>query len=379
MNRVSPAGGTIALGVAFLLGAAGFGASPLFVPGVALTLLGLGSVVWVALAAWTARLERAPGPTTVIEGEPYPLRIRMHGGLMPPPGGLIRDPVLSDGVQFGPRWAKKTDLEVRLPRRGRRRLAPSELILRDPLHLHSRTIRSGGGGEVLVLPRVDPVTAAGDSGAGGRGIGALGRVDGDGIGSRPDAPGVEFEIDGLRPYREGSPASRIHWPAVARSGELIERRLVTGAGAARLVVLDASYPASEDALDRAVRAAASLSVQLARAGGATLLLPGDSRPLQIDQRLQGWPAAHSRLALVESGDGAPALGRVPRASSVFWVTGAEAQRPPRALIRFGSPNSYYVTPVPLAGSSIEFTVAGCDGQLISSARRRALPAAPVAA
>lgn len=379
MSRVSAAGGTIALGVAFLLGAAGFGAAPLFVPGLALTLLGLGSVVWVELATRTARLERAPGPTTVVEGDPYPLLIRMHGGLVPPPGGLLRDPVLDDGIQLGPRWRRKTELEVRLPRRGRRRLEPSELLVRDPLHLHSRTLRSRGGGEVLVLPRVEAVAAAGDRGAGGSGVGALGKVDGDGIGSRPDAPGVEFEIDGLRPYREGSPASRIHWPAVARSGELIERRLVTGAGSARLVVLDASRPASEEALDSAVRAAASLSVRLARAGGATLLLPGDSRALQIDQRLAGWPAAHAKLALVESGDGAPALGRVPRASSVFWVTGAEAQKPPRALVRFGSPNSFYVSPAAIAGLGVAFTVAGCQGQLVSSARRRAAPAQRVAA
>jgi uncharacterized protein (DUF58 family) len=379
MKTAAGAGGAIALGVAFLLGASGFGSTSLFVPGVALTLLGVGSVLWVELAARTARLVRAPGPARVVEGDPYPLRIRMHGGLVPPPGGLLRDPVLDDGVRIGPRWRKDTELEVRLPRRGHRRLAPAELIVRDPLHLHSRMLRSDGGGEVLVLPRIEPVNAAGDRGAGGSGAGALGRVDGAGIGSRPDAPGVEFEVDGLRPYREGSPASRIHWPAVARSGELIERRLTAGAGSARLVVLDARHPASEEALDRAVRAAASLCVRLADGGGCTLLLPGEGRPLQIDQRLAGWPAAHARLALVESSDGMPALGRAPRASSVFWVTGAEAQQPPRALTRFGSPNSFLVTPVPIAGLPAAFTVAGCSGQVVAASRQRATRAESLAA
>ena len=51
-------------------------------------------------------------------------------------------------------------------------------------------------------------------------------------------------MDGLRPYRPGSPASRIHWRTVARSGEMYEKRFVAGADAAPLIVLDPTSPAA---------------------------------------------------------------------------------------------------------------------------------------
>ena len=122
-----------------------------------------------------------------------------------------------------------------------------------------------------------------------------------------DARAIEFEVDGLRAYRPGSPASRIHWPAVARTGELIERRLVAGADAAPLVVLDAARPTSSAALDAIVRAAASLCVHLAGTGGCAALLPSDRRATEIEPDLRGWPQVHARLAMVEAGSASPAV------------------------------------------------------------------------
>ena len=79
---------------------------------------------------------------------------------------------------------------------------------------------------------------------------------------------AETELDGLREHRPGSPASRIHWPAVARGHGLMERKLISEADSRPLVVLDPRAPASQDALDNAVRAAASLSRALRRAAAA---------------------------------------------------------------------------------------------------------------
>ena len=47
------------------------------------------------------------------------------------------------------------------------------------------------------------------------------------------------EVDGLRPYRQGTPASRIHWPALARGAGLLERRLRADTDSRPLVVVDA--------------------------------------------------------------------------------------------------------------------------------------------
>ena len=90
------------------------------------------------------------------------------------------------------------------------------------------------------------------------------------------------DLDGLRPYRPGTPASRIHWPAVARGAGLIERRLQADGDARPLVVLDARTPASAgragvDLLDAAVRAAASLVLEFsARAEAAACSCPASS-------------------------------------------------------------------------------------------------------
>ncbi len=117
-----------------------------------------------------------------------------------------------------------------------------------------------------MLPRVEPVQLAAGGGAGG--IADAGQLL---------SAAAETELDSLRPYRMGAPASRIHWPTVARSGEMVERRMVADEDLRPLVVLDARRPATEEDLDSAVRAAASLAVHLAASGGCAVLLPGDRR------------------------------------------------------------------------------------------------------
>ncbi len=61
-------------------------------------------MTWVELATIGARLEREPGPGRLEESEPYPLRIRLRGALLPPPGGELADPLLDRPVPVGPRW-----------------------------------------------------------------------------------------------------------------------------------------------------------------------------------------------------------------------------------------------------------------------------------
>jgi uncharacterized protein (DUF58 family) len=357
---------TAALGVALCLGAATFDSPSLYVPGIALGVLAVGLVTWVRLAAYGASIERTPGPATVVEEDPYPLRLQVRSGLLPPPGGELLEPLLGWPVPIAGRWSRRVRINLRFARRGRRRLDPATLVIRDPLHLHTRELRGEGDEEVLVLPRVEPVVAAGGGGAGSEGLagGDEGRA-----GSALEVSAAELQIDGLRPYRQGSPASRIHWPAFARTGEMLERRFVSEADSAPLVVLDASHPADPEALDKAVRAAASLCLHFARAGGCAVLLPGDRRPVEVTPELGGWPHLHARLALVEPRSGPPAASRAPRAAAVFWVSGGASGRAPRALDHLAATARYLVTPSPLGTYRTVFTVAGCVGQLLDRARR----------
>ncbi len=189
------------------------------------------------------------------------------------------------------------------------------------------------------------------------------------MGRRLDASLAELEIDGLRPYRDGAPASRIHWPSVARSGEMLERRLVAELDAAPLIVVDPSGPAGDEELDMAVRAAASLCVHLAREGGCAVLLPGERRPVEIGHDMGAWPAVHVRLALIDEGPPPSSSALGPRGGAVIWVTGADLRRAPRALERLPAGARVLVSPTALPGVKPLFEVAGCTGCLVERVRR----------
>ena len=154
------------LGVTLLLAGAGFDSPSLLVPGVGLLGLALAAVAWVQLAR-PRRVVRGAAPARVVEGEPYPVRIMAVGGRLPPPGGRLTDSVLPAPVSLGPRWKGTHSADIALHGRGRRRLGPARLEVSDPLGLWSRAVESEDPGELLVLPRVEPVLTAG-RGAGGR-------------------------------------------------------------------------------------------------------------------------------------------------------------------------------------------------------------------
>lgn len=365
------AAGAAVLGAAMALAALLFDAASLWVPSVALIGVSVAAAAWVALAASGASVRRRPGPATIEEEQPYSLRVEFRQGLLPPPGGELREPLLDTPVPLGPRRSSKVRIEVRFGRRGRRVLEPGVLTIADPLRLAVREVPSGAeAAELLVLPRVEPVVAASVSGAGASGAG---RDSGGGraaLRGRIDGSAAELDLDGLRPYREGTPASRIHWPAVARSGDMLERRLVADSDSAPLVILDATRPPSTEALDQAVRAAASLCVHLGRRSGCALLLPGDRRPATLSPDMAAWPSLHARLAHVEASGTRPPLSRARRAGAVIWVC-ARADAP-RELARVAGGGGWLVTPLDSAppGTPLAFTVAGCAGRRLGRTLQR---------
>jgi uncharacterized protein (DUF58 family) len=350
--------GTIALGTAMVLTAAAFGSPSLYVPGFALIVLAACAAAWVFGAAAGASLERTAGPPTVEEDRPWPVAITARTGLMPAPGGEVREPMLRGGLSMAGQNVRRMRVDVRFERRGKRVLEPASLVIADPFGLVERRVEDGSGQEVLVLPRVEPVLAAAGGGTGSTDAAA---------GARPAEVAAEVEMESLRPYREGAPASRIHWPTVARVGTLMERRLLADSDSQPLVVVDPTNPASDGALDMAVRAAASLCVHLARAGGCSVLLPGDRRAADLGPDLGGWPPLHARLALVEPAAGAPSARLGGRRGAIFWVSGSE--RLPRALERVQG-ERWLVTPGGMRGRAA-FTVAGCAGVALGRSKRRA--------
>jgi uncharacterized protein (DUF58 family) len=339
--------GAALLGGLLCVAASGFDEPSLYVPGLALLLLGMGSWIWVGMAAQGAGVTRIAGPPTVEEEEPYPVRLTLARGLLLPPGGELDEPLLDEPIRLTRAMPRRLRIDVRFARRGRRGVEPARLTIRDPLGLAQREFRSEPT-EVLVLPRVEAL-----------GIDAQGVTTGLGReASRLSAHAAELELDALRPYREGAPASRIHWPTVARRGEMVERRLIADVDLRPLVVVDPRRPPSEEALDKALRAAASLTVHLAATAGCSLLLPGERRATDVEPDLRSWAPLHARLALVEEEDGAPVAARIERAGAVFWVT-AGATAPPQGIARAAAALRFLVTPAVVPGQAPEFSVAGC--------------------
>jgi uncharacterized protein (DUF58 family) len=351
----------VLLGLALTLTAGAFDAPPLYVPGVGFIALAAIASAWVWAAARGVRVHRTIGAARVLEGEALRVELVVRAGRLPLPTGLVEDPLLpAPAPLVAGRRVTRLEIGARFERRGRRVLEPARVHVRDAFGIAARSVQAREAHEVLVLPRVLPVQAPREGGAG---IGLVAR-------GRPIAA-AETDLDGLRPYRPGAPASRVAWAAFARTGELLERRLRADADTRPLIVLDARAPRRPEDLDAAVRAAASLCVHLAREGGCALLLPGDRRPTALEPELRGWPHLHARLALVEPG-GAPALaGLAARRGPVIYVAALAAARPPRALAHAPGGGRLLVVPGTLPGRQAAFAVAGCHGYELSAARARA--------
>jgi len=325
--------------------AAVLGIPALWAPGIAALLATALARLWVARSAAGAELTLSCAARTVEEDEPVEMIVRVRRGRIPFPGGTLVPWPGAGELALPAGRELEISGQALIPRRGRHLIGPARLRVSDPFGLCSRELSSEGS-ELLVLPRVQRLDAS-----------ALAFLEGAG-GSPREPPQA---LDSLRAHRPGSPASRIHWPTVARSGILMERSMRPEDDPRVLLELDAAGPESEEALDRAVRAAASLCFHLARRGGCLVLLPDDPRPTVLGTDLQGWPAVHARLALITARAGARRASGAHRGLSLIRVTASAAA--PGAEI---GPH-FRVGPHPVAGPATLFTVAGCSAQYLDGA------------
>lgn len=368
-------------GIVLTLAAFTFDAAPLFVPGAAFTLLGVVTPLWVWASARGADVQRQLVAERVIEGEPVEAMIEVRRGWLGLPGGEVLDPLAGAPVSLSQPLSlvaggSRAEVRVvaRMHRRGMHRMEPPSLVVHDTLEL-ARVVRAGSGAvqELLILPRTEPVRWPGN-GSGER----LESGDASSVGE----PMAAVDVDGLRPYRPGTPASRIHWAALARGAGLLERRLQPDGDTRPLIVLDARGSGPIEHLDAAVRAAASLTLEFARRGGCRLLLPGERRAVTIEPDLASWPGVHARLAMVQGGPGArpPILGPAARMGSLFYVSPQASERLSAALNAAGSGASVLVVPIALASrpsAAPSFEVSGCHGFVLGArSSRRVVSARP---
>ncbi|HEY6759857.1 MAG TPA: DUF58 domain-containing protein [Baekduia sp.] len=355
---------TAALGLVLVACAGLLDAEPLYVAGGAFLLVALGAACWVVLGARGIAVSRSIGVTRAMEEQAVPVTIDVTG-VRPLPTGAVLDALLPAPAPLATgRRATRVHIDVRFARRGRKVLTPPRVAVRDPFGLLVRMVHGtdAGASEVLILPRIEPVRAPG---GGGDASGSLQL-------GRRSSVAAEIELDGLRLAREGTSASRMYWPSLAKGGELLERRLRADSDTRPLVLLDPRGAERDEDLDAAVRAAASLAVHLAHGGGCALLIPGDRRPAALDPGLVGWTHLHARLALVDGAAPPPPLtGLATRRGPIVYVAARRLSRPPRALAHAPGGGRVLVVPGELPGRRPAFSVAGCHGYELSEAPRGA--------
>lgn len=229
--------------------------------------------------------------------------------------------------------------------RGHHRLGPVRVTSTDPFGLFRATIRLDRVDELIVIPRLEPL--GGPTGAPGATIGGR-------SGMRRVARGVE-DFSSMREYRQGDDLRRIHWPSVARRGELMIRQDENPSRSRTSMFIDARERAAgrhgDGPFERMISVAASIGVREIREGAglrvATTILP----PRSVDEgglldTLAGvacdggdLPTALARLRSVTAGDvGLIAVMASPDAS--------DAQALLRAGIGFGRRVAVFVAADP---------------------------------
>ncbi|WP_299442297.1 DUF58 domain-containing protein [uncultured Phycicoccus sp.] len=184
---------------------------------------------------------------------------------------------------------------VRSHTRGVHRVGPLRVRVRDPFGLSLRTAAVSGEAEVVVLPRVVPLSE--------------GRSLGSGIGSEGSVPhmvALHGEDDQtIREYRDGDDLRRIHWPATARTGDLMVRQEDRPAKRRAVVLLDsraAGHAGSGRAgsIEWCVTTAASVVAHLVDSGYAVHLLvadPSSEHGSRHDDTLHGALDSLARVGL----------------------------------------------------------------------------------
>jgi uncharacterized protein (DUF58 family) len=205
-------------------------------------------------------------------------------------------------------------LELAVPRRGTYWLAPSRIRLRDATGTFERRLAAGRPEHILILPVPERGSIARRT--------RLGLTD-------------ETEPESLRSYVPGAPLARIHWPALAKGGELQVRHFAPPPCRLPLVVIDTAGTSRLEALDWLARTAADHILELARTGGCRVLLPGDSTPTSVVGVGVAWRAVHRRLATLATAPGRQPRAALPGTAIHLRATGAPLALPPSSPLPHG--------------------------------------------
>lgn len=164
-------------------------------------------------------------------------------------------------------------------RRGRFVLGPVRVEVSDPFALTRVGMELEVRDELVVAPEVEDLAGGPDA--------PFGLTMGLAMARQLYRSGQEFYT--MRPYVQGDDLRRIHWPSVARTGELMIRQDESTRRSTAVLFVDtreaALGRAHAPAFEKAVSAAASVGVLLARYGFALKLMTSQMPPRQVTEDL----------------------------------------------------------------------------------------------
>ena len=270
------------------------------------------------------------------------------------PGSLGSPQVRALGeVRGGARAHVGYDLIPR--RRGRATIGPLTVWAADPFDLVRRRTDFEVKHDLVVFPEVEdlgraPVAAP----AGGAGESSVRQLH---------TTGEDFYT--MRAYEEGDDLRRIHWPSVARSGELMIRQDEASRRATAAILVDSrvsSLGADADAFEHGVSAAASIGSRYLRAGYRLRVATADRPATPVD--LDGFLETLALVRPTRKAQLAPALQRLGALTSgggaVAVVTGLPSPEETAVLSRTA----------PAAGSRLAVLVLAVDPDTLPLAARR---------
>jgi uncharacterized protein (DUF58 family) len=172
----------------------------------------------------------------------------------------------------GPRGAQHVTYTIVPQARGRYPIGPLSIDRTDAFGLTRRRLVLDGRDELLVTPEIEDLRVAADAAS----VTSIGSARSRQLLRSGD------EYYTMRGYQEGDDLRRIHWPSVARTGELMIRQDEASRRASGLIYLDSREamlgPARGAAFERAVSCAASVGALFAR-NGFSLRVGADEVPI----------------------------------------------------------------------------------------------------
>jgi uncharacterized protein (DUF58 family) len=295
----------LAAGVVLVASGTGLGQHDLTRIGLLLLVLPLAGFAFGRRHDLALEVSRVASPTRVHIDDPahVTMTIRNPGGGRTPL--LMAEEQLDYALGDRPRFVlpsmpagerRQVSYLVRCHTRGRHRLGPLGIRVRDPFGLTSRAGLTGGHGTIVVLPRIHPLSTPRSLGSG---IGTEGTV--------PHMIGLHGEDDQtIREYRDGDDLRRIHWPMTSHTGELMVRQEDRPAQRRAVLLLDTrpgahSRGARSASFEWAVSMCASVAAHLVAHGYAVHLLtpePASDLGVAEDDELE---SVLDTLARIETG------------------------------------------------------------------------------